>query len=688
MEGSIMKKIFAVGMTVMLAGSVFMAQSSRTAEVQFKAAQHKEEVEGDLKGAIEQYKKISEGKDRRLAAQALLRMAEAYQKLGDSQARAVYARIVRDYTDQKDTVAVARTRLGVTQLDAAMSERAVWTGHKVDSVSRVSPDGRFISFADWFEFNNLSLYDFQTGKDRPLTGNKGWAREDPNWGEAQFSAVSPDGQYVAYGWFPRREVRIVPVSENSDRQPRTLLKFDAPFAVADWSPDGKLLAVNVWPADRPSELVVANVSDGAIRVIKRGGGGGYFFSRDSRYIAGDRSGARVDGVPQRDVFILAVDGSREVVAVEHPADDSVAGWSPDGKYLLFTSTRTDERSLWALPVSEGRPKGQPSLVKTGIGSSTSLGVTNKGALHFYKVVSSRDVKIARIDLQAGTLVGEPVHFSRGLPPDLWTPHWSPDGRFLAYPIRNNGSGDGLAIRSVDTGEARWLRNPLKVQDLRWSPDGRSLIAKAEDSKNEGIFQIDVQSGRTTFIVPTDGGSSPRWAADSSKIYYLKRGPQPQILERDLRTGVEREVFSPPSPIHDLEVSPDGRHLAVRTPIDPASSTSSVWVVPIAGGEPREVVRIPAAATHQNPWSQLAWTPDSRALLTVRKPGANVELWLVEIETRNARKLNIDVSGWTLRGSEGPASGFALSPDGQSIAFLSGEQRSEVWALENLMSVLK
>lgn len=677
-----MKRILTVAIAVTFSCAVFTAQS-RTADVQFKAAQHKEEVEGDLKGAIEEYKKISEGRDRRLAALALLRMAEAYQKLGDSQARAVYARIVRDFGDQKEPVAMARTRLGATQTESTMSERAVWTGRKVDPVSRVSPDGRFISFADWLEFSNLSLYDFQTGKDRPLTGNRGWAATEPNWGEAQFSAVSPDNQYAAYGWFPAKgpsEVRIVPVAESANQQPRTLVKFDdASPEVRDWSPDGKLLALTVYRLNG-SEVAVANVGDGSIRVLKRNAGGSpMFFSRDSRYLALNQSG---------DVILLAVDGSREVRAVENPANDRVAGWSPDGKYLLFTSTRTGERSLWAQRVSEGRPQGQPSLVRPDVGSSASLGVTDRGALHLYKVVSDRDVKIARVDLQAGTLVGEPLHFSKGMPPDLWTPHWSPDGKFLAYPIRNEDDGDGLAIRSVETGDARWLRSLAKVQELRWSPDGRSLIAKGEKSKDEGIFQIDVQSGETTFIVPTGGGSHPRWAADSSKIYYLKRDLKSQILERDLRSGIEREIFSPASTPHDIEVSPDGRHLAVRTRIDPVSSTSSIWIAPVAGGQPRELVRIPAAATFQNPWSQIAWTPDNRGLVTVRKSGALVELWLVEIETGNARKLNIDVSGWTLSKSEGPGSGFSLSPDGKSIAFVSGKHEREVWALENILSALK
>ena len=51
---------------VALTAGLLLAQASRSAEVQFKAAQQKELVEGDLKGAIKDYEKIASGKDRAL----------------------------------------------------------------------------------------------------------------------------------------------------------------------------------------------------------------------------------------------------------------------------------------------------------------------------------------------------------------------------------------------------------------------------------------------------------------------------------------------------------------------------------------------------------------------------------------------------------------------------------------------
>ena len=75
------------------------------AEVALQAAIKTETVDGSLKGAIEQYKKIAAqpGAGRATVATALLRMGHCYEKLGEAQAkeaRAAYERVVRDFGDQ------------------------------------------------------------------------------------------------------------------------------------------------------------------------------------------------------------------------------------------------------------------------------------------------------------------------------------------------------------------------------------------------------------------------------------------------------------------------------------------------------------------------------------------------------------------------------------------------------------
>src|SRR6266700_1900554 len=113
MEISTMRQRFTIAavLTAFTGGVLLLAQASRTAEVQFKAAQHKEQVEGDLKGAIEQYKKIAQGSDRAVAAKALVAIGQCYEKLGNAEARNAYDRVVREFADQSESVDQARARL-------------------------------------------------------------------------------------------------------------------------------------------------------------------------------------------------------------------------------------------------------------------------------------------------------------------------------------------------------------------------------------------------------------------------------------------------------------------------------------------------------------------------------------------------------------------------------------------------
>ena len=73
------------------------APAQKNLDVALRAAMETETVKGDLKGAIEQYRKIAEGKDRALAAKALVGMAECYQKLGDAESRKIYERVVKEF---------------------------------------------------------------------------------------------------------------------------------------------------------------------------------------------------------------------------------------------------------------------------------------------------------------------------------------------------------------------------------------------------------------------------------------------------------------------------------------------------------------------------------------------------------------------------------------------------------------
>lgn len=360
------------------------------------------------------------------------------------------------------------------------------------------------------------------------------------------------------------------------------------------------------------------------------------------------------------------------------------GWrllgSPDGAHILFSSDRTGSTGLWGQPFENGRPQGSPELLRPDIGASSfSLGLTRSGALYLYRSVGNRDLQIAPIDLATGRLSAPAREFGQGFLPGPRRPDWSRDGRQLAYQACG---GDCVAIRSVETGQVRQLpRMVLYPRDPMWSPDGRSLIVAARDKRGRnGLFQLDAQTGAILWTLNGPGFQShPQWSSDGKRVLYLIR--RNGIVEHDLQTGTERQVVKNPLLSLGISLSPDGTYVAART-LDNPNKTQTLQVIHVAGGAPRELLRLQEPDRLDR--GPIAWTPDGKSLIVVRTASSRLGVWLVPIDGSTPRKLDLDYSSW-IEGAQGSLDeGFRLSPDGRQIVFAMGKNSSEVWALENIL----
>src|SRR5713226_6464693 len=139
----------------LLAAPLAIAQKDDQAEVLMQAAHQKQLVEGQLEEAIQLYKRILQehAGNRAVAAKALLEMGQCYEKLGNTEARKAYERLLRDYGDQNEAAAQARARLAALTGNLAsggsqMVARRVWAGPDVDVMGSLSPDGRYLSCVD------------------------------------------------------------------------------------------------------------------------------------------------------------------------------------------------------------------------------------------------------------------------------------------------------------------------------------------------------------------------------------------------------------------------------------------------------------------------------------------------------------------------------------------------------------
>jgi dipeptidyl aminopeptidase/acylaminoacyl peptidase len=335
-----------------------------------------------------------------------------------------------------------------------------------------------------------------------------------------------------------------------------------------------------------------------------------------------------------------------------------------------------------MPLSAGKPQGSPELVKANIETVRSLGITAAGALYLGHEGSTRDIEISALDVAAGKQVGPSVRPIDTFVGTNLDPFWSRDGKFLSYRSRR-GDRTVICIRSVETGTVREVPVGADLPwmvGVSWSPDQRYFLAAGDDGKGRhGIFRIDGQSGAVSPVaVPVPERLSYEgfsWSPDGQRVYYHSQ--KGTIYERDMQTGATREIAK--GNYGPISLSPDGRWLAT-------SMGGAFGVIPVAGGAPRELLRIEKPAWFNN--IAMPWTPDSKTVL-VRKMlvegGKQSELWAMPVEANESpRKLEFDVN----RIATYQPGKMRLHPDGRQLAYVFGESTSELWVLENFLPAAK
>jgi len=677
--------IMSAALVLSLGAAQKATQKDPGAEAQLQAAINKETVEGDLKGAIELYQKLANGGDHAVAAKALVRMGQCYEKLGNVEATKAYERVVREFSDQKEMVATAQARLAALGRGPgsapAVTVRQVWAGPWYGGMGAPSRDGAYLTFRT--ESEDIAIRDLATGQIRQLTKHQSVRQS------AYFSVPSPDGKQVAYTWDQDGiwELRVVGLN---GAEPRVLYSnAEVSAHPTDWSPDGENILTVLSQKDGAIQIALVSARDASVRLLKKFDErepGRPRFSPDGRYIAYALQQAPKSG--EYDIFVLALDGGREIPLVQHPAQDVYPDWTPDGKRILFLSNRTGTMGAWWIQVVEGHPQGTPELVKPDLGQDLApMGFTRNGSYYYGVHTEMSDVYIAELDLATGKLISAPRAATQRFVGSNSKPDWSPDGRQLLF-LSKRGAGywgsRAICVRSTESGEVRELASKLdRVPLARWLPDGRSLLVIAtHPTQGIGSFRIDVQTGDSVASPRPDGsvGYLPAVSRDGKTMIYQAAFKEPKrycVMVRDLETGKDKELYSATDPAHfagRLTLSPDGRQLAFVMAADTKGSMI-LKIMPAAGGEARDLlhgVQIPYGE------ALIAWAPDGLSLLFARQSSphdSKTELWLISAQGGEPRKLELAADGMR---------DICIHPDGRHIAFTEVKNRDEVWVLENFL----
>ena len=153
-------------------------------------------------------------------------------------------------------------------------------------------------------------------------------------------------------------------------------------------------------------------------------------------------------------------------------------WTPDGRRVVFASSRTGVFNLYARDVDESTPD-----VRLTAGANTQLpsSVTHDGAF-----VIGQEVRLhTRSDLVrvalapgrgAGATAAESVVET---PLDEWNGEVSPDGRFIAYESDESGQSEVYVRPYPQASNARWQVSSGGGTEPVWTRGGRELIYRVD-----------------------------------------------------------------------------------------------------------------------------------------------------------------------------------------------------------------
>lgn len=701
--------------------------------VLLEKARYEETVRGDLDAAIRLYRRVAEdhAAERTVAARALLALGRAYERVGHDGAREAYLRIVTDYADQVRAAETARSRLAALTAEApaftsgpgGLELRRLWTTSVGLQVGALSPDARRVLFVDWVELDDpasrahadVAFYDLAEERVRLVTDLPDQSVEDtypdnPIW--------SKDGEWIAYahwdGDWTHKRLHLVRRDGTGNRVLVDNEQFANLRALA-FSSDGEFIVTLIQGWDEAYRIGLVSTDDGEVTVLKTSGRHPphpLSLSPDDRYIVFDQH--QGDGSERHDVFALAVDGSREFTLADGPAEDHLPFWTPDGEAVVFVSDRSGRPALWSVPVEDGRPAGQPRLLRDEVGAMYPLGFTADGALAYRSPLWRSDVYTAELDLDAGHL-GEPSLLTRSFVGTNMLPAWAPDGERIAFVSRRGRAADEyhLVVRGVRTGDE--VAHPLPFvsrerTETTWSEDGAAVYLEAGSNREErASYRVDIESGEAERVdrreyIGRAGGANHAFAgerqtrhlrservrvAGQNEIFEYREGdfrlePGEELVW--VRNGVRRftqglenepEALTVLEHSHTWHLSPDGRTWAIALSTRPDSMVSdALFVVPVSGGPPREIARTEGG---EREIMAVRWMPDGERLLYIEGEGledAPLEFWVVSVDGGEPRRLDLDLT-------VAEFSGMRFRPDGRAVTFTREERLAELWLMDGL-----
>jgi tricorn protease len=380
------------------------------------------------------------------------------------------------------------------------------------------------------------------------------------------------------------------------------------------------------------------------------------FSPDGKWIAfsSDRNG-------NLDVYAVPAGGGTAKQLTAHSADDTVLAWAPDSKRILFATNRAEDFTgkLYSVGLEGGMPQNVGSdmgVWATYSPDGAKLAINRHGQAYwrkYYRGANQTDVTVMDVAAKKFTKLTD----FNGL--DSW-PMFGTDG-FIYFVSDREGGGLTNVWRVSEKGGPAEQVTTFKSGDVRWpaiSADGKTIVFEHDF----GIWKLDVATRKTAPIrleinaETQENTTEVRTFNSEADDYSLEPGG------RRVAVAIHGEIFTAPTSEGDLVqitdgpardqnpvYSPDGRRIAY---VSDASGREEIYVTSTDGaGKPEKITDVDALKL------AFSWSPDSKAIAYV---SSDATLRRYDLDTKQTLVL--------MRSRYGNIGAPVWSPDGKWIAY--------------------
>ena len=284
-----------------------------------------------------------------------------------------------------------------------------------------------------------------------------------------------------------------------------------------------------------------------------------------------------------------------------PAQCTDAAWSPDGKWMYFSTNTGSGAHTWRQRFPDGTPE------------QITFGVTEEEGIHF--APDGRSF-VTSIGTSQSTVW---IHDSRGdrqITSEGYSfrPSISPDGKKLYYLIRAAGTASfiagGLWVADLDSGQRQRLLPDFQMRHYTISADGQRVVFVASDEKGHAPVWLASLNGPNAPRRIATVNSWEAWFGAPGEVVFLGDEKATLFVYRIKEDGSDLEKMVPTSNLFAFSVSPDGRWVAAQD----SRTWGALYAFPAGGGAPTLICTScsPPQGTDPKP-PDIGWTPDGKFL---------------------------------------------------------------------------